>query len=181
MVGLMNRMRTFDWGRVRHLVLSLDPARFDDGESGYKRVAEKRGIGELVRNLTRVDNIKLIDWVAIVEWYDNGFPHWHVLAEVAKRGRAGMIGHGAIKKHWPFGVYVWEQPIKSEGHWKHMLGYFGSHGYFGESKGHQSKLPEWAMNSDRHIKRWMGKRKGQRRLTRVTKMRSNESPSTGGG
>ena len=179
MVGLMNRLKKFDWGRVRHLILSLDPVRFGEGERGYKTVAEKRGIGELVRNLARVENIDLIDWVAIIEWHDNGFPHWHVLTEVTKRGRAGMIDHRAIKKHWPFGVYVWEEPIKSEGHWKHMLGYFGSQGYFGESKGNQSKLPEWAMNSDMHIKRWSGKRQARRRVKGTTRMSLNENSVQG--
>ena len=181
MVRLMNRMKTFDWGRVRHLVLSVDPAKFRNGEAGFETVAQKRGIGELVRNLGRVEGIEAIDWVAIIEWYNNGFPHWHVLIEVAKRGRAGMIGHGTIKSHWPFGIYVWEEPIESEGHWKHMLGYFGSHGYFGESKGHQSELPEWAMNSDRHIKRWIGKRHARKRRQGITRMGIYETSGEGEG
>ncbi len=181
MVRLMDRMKTFDWRRVRHLMVSLDAATFQNGEDGFETVVQKRGIGELVRNLARVEGIEMIDWVAIIEWYDNGFPHWHVLIEVSKRGRAGMIGHGRIRKHWPFGIVVWEEPIKCARHWRNMLGYFGSHGYFGESKGHQSKLPEWAVNSDRHIKRWLGKRKGRRGQKGITRMHLNETYGQGEG
>jgi len=180
-VRLTNRMNTLDWRRVRYLVLSLGPGKFRSGEDGFETVVEKRGIGELVRNLARVEGIERIDWVAIIEWYDNGFPHWHVLIEVGKRGRAGMISHGTVKKHWPFGIYVWEKPIESEGNWRHMLGYFGSHGYFAESKGHQSKLPEWAVNSDRHIKRWVGKRKGHRGKKGIARMGLNETSGQGEG
>ena len=76
---LMDRMKTFDWRRVRHVVVSLAPKRFRDGEEGFETVVQKRGIGELVRNLARVEGIEMIEWVAIIEWYDNGFAHWHVL------------------------------------------------------------------------------------------------------
>jgi len=178
---LMDRMKTFDWRQVRHLVLSLDPGKFGNGEDGFETVVRKRGIGEMVRNLSRVEGIELIDWVAVIEWYSSGYPHWHVLIEVSKKGRAGMIGHGRIKRHWPFGIYVWEEPIESGGHWKNMVGYFKSHGYFGESKGHQSKLPEWAMNGNRHIKRWVGKRQTRKRKEGIGRMHVNGTSGEGKG
>ncbi len=153
------RLSTFNWRRVRHIVLSANPDLFHDGKEAYEYIMHKRGIGELLRNLERVAGVKMIDWVVIQEWYANGFPHWHVLIEVDKEGSTGMIGKAVIKHFWPFGIYVHETYIESERHWKNELGYFQRHGYFGGGKGHQTQLPEWALNGNRHVRRWFGKKK----------------------
>ena len=81
-----------------------------------------------------------------------------------------MIGHRKIKERWPFGIYVNEDDIKSEEHWKNLTGYFNSHGYFEKGEGYQGTLPEWAKDSARRIKRWFGKKgegNGEKRSSRV--------------
>lgn len=156
--ALANRLQSMDWKHVRHLVLSVDPSLYRDGEEACEDISHRRGIGNLIKNLERTDKIKIVDYAGLVEWYENGFPHWHIFIETEEEGKAGMIGHEKIKRRWPFGIYVNEDYIKSEEHWNNLTGYFNSHGYFEKGKGYQGILPEWAKDSEKLIKRWFGKK-----------------------
>jgi hypothetical protein len=82
-----------------------------------------------------------------------------------------------IHRYWPFGLYIKELPIESEGHWKNLVGYFETHGYFGDDKGYQGRLPEWAVKSNRRIKRY-GTMKGGKYSSR---MRQDETSMLGEG
>lgn len=162
----MNRLNSLDWEFARHIELTVSRGNFKDGEEAFQEISYKRGIGNLLKELERTEGIPIIDWVSFLEWHKDGFPHWHLFIEVESKGRSGMIGHERIKRRWPFGVVIWESPIKSEDHWKHIKGYFERYGYFGEGKGHQSKLPEWAMKRKKRIKRFESM-KGEKGITRM--------------
>jgi hypothetical protein len=162
----MSRLGDLRWDYVRHIELTVDRGRFRDGEEAFDEITFKRGVGNLVKNLERTDGVKVVDWVNVVEWHRDGFPHWHLFVEVERAGKAGMIGHRVIKGRWPFGIVVWETPVKSEEHWKHLKGYFDRRGYFGEGKGHQSELPQWAKKSNRRIKRFETM-KGKKSISRI--------------
>ncbi len=116
-----------------------------------------------------------------MEWYDNGFPHWHLFIETEEAGKAGRIGHEVIKRYWPHGIYIWESYIKSEEHWKELTGYFDKGGYFEKGKGNQGKLPAWASDGNRKIKRWHAKPGGGSGKKRPSRMRLNESSPGGEG
>jgi len=77
---------------------------------------------------------------------------------VEDEGKAGMIGKNVISGRWPFGLYVYENYFKSEDHWNKLIGYFGRNGYFNEGKGNQGKLPQWARERNKRIKRWESKK-----------------------
>lgn len=179
--ALVSRLQSMDWKHVRHLVLSVDPALYRNGEEAYDDITHRRGIGNLVKNLERTDGIKIVDYAGSLEWYENGFPHWHIFIETEEEGRAGMIGHGKIKRRWPFGIYVNEDYIKSEVHWRNLTGYFNSHGYFEKGKGYQGVLPEWAKDSERRIKRWFRKKSEGNGGKRRSRVRLNKSFGSGEG
>jgi len=176
-VELTERLNTLDWEFVRHVELTVSRDRFKDGEGAFEEITHKRGLGSLLKELERADGVPIVDWVGVVEWHVDGFPHWHLFIEVESKGKEGMIGHGVILRRWPFGVVVWESPILSEDHWKHIKGYFDRNGYFGEGKGHQGKLPEWGRQSKKRIKRWQSMRSEKR----ITRMSCDESLGEGKG
>jgi hypothetical protein len=134
-------------------MLSVDRAKFHDGRDAFDYITKKRGIGNFIRNLERTDGIKIDDWVSTLQWHRDGFPHWHIQIQVDLEGRAGMIGQDRLHNRWPFGLYVREEYIRDEDHWKRLLGYFNRHGYF-EGGGYQNKLPLWAVRSRDRIKRY---------------------------
>lgn len=173
--ALVVRLQSMDWKHVRHLVLSVDPSRYGNGEEAYEDITHRRGVGNLIKNLERTDKIKIVDYAGSIEWYENGFPHWHIFIETEEEGKEGMIGHGKIKRRWPFGIYVNEDYIKSEEHWNNLTGYFNSHGYFEKGKGYQGKLPGWAMKSSRRIKRWFGMKEGREGKKQSRRMRLSET------
>lgn len=170
-----------DWRHVRHLILSVDPSLYRDGEEAYEDITHRRGIGNLIKDLERTDRIKIRDYAGSIEWHENGFPHWHVFVETEGEGKAGMIGHGNIKRRWPFGIYVNEDYIKSEEHWNNLTGYFNSHGYFEKGKGCQGILPDWAKDSEKRIKRWFGKKGENRERKRRSKAHLNLTSILGEG
>lgn len=163
------RLSTFDWRRTRHLILSTDPSKFDsDGERAWREITFNRGLGNLVKNLERTEDIPIVDWIAFLEWYTDGFPHWHLFIEVEKAGKEGMIGEEKIHRYWPkkWAIIIKEKYIKSEFHWNSLTGYFDGHGYFEGGKGHQGDLPAWAKQKNIRIKRYetMKRRRGIARM-----------------
>ena len=150
------RLQTFDYRRVRHIVVSCDRNLFKDGREAYIEVGKKRSIGEMVKNFVRTDGVDIEDCVWTLQFHRDGFPHWHIIILVKKEGAAGMIGRKTIKARWPHGMWVRETHYESEGHWKNLVGYFNRHGYFEGAEGYQGKLPEWALKSHMKVKRWDG-------------------------
>lgn len=152
--ALVERLRSLDPRRVRWVMLSIDRSKFKDGEVAFNTISEKRGVGNLLKNLQRTDGVKVTDWIAVLEWHKDGFPHWHLFIEVEQAGSAGMIGVDKIKARWPYGLWVSEGYIDGPAHWNNLTGYFNKHGYFEKGKGHQGCLPEWAKLSSKRIRRW---------------------------
>lgn len=149
-----SRLSLMDWSNVRHVVVTVDREIFDDGQSAYEYISDKKSIAGLMRNLERDLGRVVNDWLWVIEFHKDGFPHWHILID----SPGGMIGGDWIRKHWTFGKYVRESYIKSERHWGKIFGYFGKHGYFGEEKGAQGVLPSWALEYDKKIRRYGAKR-----------------------
>ena len=70
-----------------------------------------------MRNLERTKGIKIEDYQWVIEFYRNGFPHWHVFTLVEKAGREGMIGGDNLRCYWKSGRVI-ESFIRNENHWK---------------------------------------------------------------
>jgi len=172
-------MRRMNWRRVREVMLTVDRSLYRDGEEAYFDIGEKRGVGNLLKNLQRTEGVKIVDWVSVLEWHEDGFPHWHILIETEEEGRGGMIGYEKIKAHWSFGKWETETYVKSASHWNNLVGYFDKHGYFEKGKEYQGRLPDWALKSRKSIRRWHGMKRGDRVGEQSVRMRSEVEKEEG--
>lgn len=161
-IGYLSAMR---WDRVRHITLTIDRKHFES-------LTEARSLfnaGEFIARLTRgkkrrvgfsryvgweYEPIKWLNYVWFMEFHKDGTCHFHILVEVEKSGKEGMIGQDRIHYYWPWGR-IHERPFRSERKWKEFYGYMAKHGYMSGDKGHQAKLPK-ELETDKHmiIRRW---------------------------
>jgi len=150
---IKDHLSQMDHKKVRFIMLSVDRSRYATGEDAFKALTERKAIAGLIRNLNRYADGSISKWQWVLEWHEDGFPHWHVACEVANIGKRGLIGHETIMKYWGEG-HVRESYVKNVQHWREISGYFATHGYFDDSKGYQSVLPEWALSWSRTIRRY---------------------------
>jgi hypothetical protein len=143
-----------DWKRVRQVVLTVDREVFKSGQEALESMKNTKAIPNMIWNLKRVKGLGVIDWLWVLEWHGDGFPHWHLFIEVEKEGGEGMIGGDVIRKYWGRAKWVKESFVESEEHWKSIVGYFQKNGYFGKGKEDQTRLPEWALEYSLMIKRF---------------------------
>jgi len=148
----VERMLDWNWQHVRQVILTVDPELYENPEIALKTITRGKHIANAIRNLERTKGIKIIDWEWVLEWYRNGFPHWHVFILVGQAGKGGMIGADNIRQYWQSGRII-ESYIRNEKHWEKITGYFQKHGYFNKKKAHQSRLPEWAREKTYTIRR----------------------------
>jgi Putative transmembrane protein precursor. len=140
------RMQRMDWRRTRKVTLTLNPANWVDGEDAYMWFKLHKPIGHFIENLGRA-GVKVTDWTCNMEWHDNGYPHWHLLIEVDKPGRKGMIGQELLHELWAWGEKshrIHEGYFETEQQFKEFTGYFAKSGYLHKDKQHQMILPDWA-------------------------------------
>lgn len=154
-------VKDWDWRRVRHITLTIDPSLFESPEAAYDLLVKKKKIAGMIRNIGRTLEKVVVDWCWLLEWHRNELPHWHLFVLVDKAGYRGQIGADKIRHYWTYGR-IEEKPIKSESHWKKMTDYLSKHGYFQKDKAHQSRLPEWVRERKSIIKRFgrMNKSRG---------------------
>lgn len=163
---IADRLYSMNRRYVRTITLTIDRNQFDDGEQAYMAVRNDEGISQFIHNLSRTAGITVKQYVWILEWHKDGYPHWHLFIETDKKDQAGKIGGDILRKHWKYGSWVREGFIKSKGHWKQFTEYFENKGYFNPKKNtvqemkdktHQLELPEWAKNYENkgfRIRKW---------------------------
>ncbi len=76
------------------LTLTVDPKGFDSPEAAHDAVTS----GSYIPRLLRLFNIRV--WVWVLEFQQNGWPHWHILVDLAERGR---LSRGDLRRMW----YLW--------------------------------------------------------------------------
>lgn len=67
------------WRSPMMLTLTVDPQFFDSPEAALKWVNEQRAIARVMKWLG--DFLCSPHWFCVVEWHQNGWPHWHVLCD----------------------------------------------------------------------------------------------------
>ena len=156
---ISEKLAKFDYRKTRQVVLTCDPSKFPEGpEKAFEYLKKKSAVSQFMHNLKRTHKIDFSNWLWVMEWHENGFPHYHVFIEVAEIGKAGMIGNETLLKCWKFGI-IHESYIKNKAHWDSVTTYFGKAGYFdpksntGDKKQHQLDLPEWALNVTYRIRK----------------------------
>jgi len=151
------KLAKMDFKKVRQVVLTVDPKKFPSGpQVAFEYLRDRKALPDFIRDLQRYGGVDIARYQWVLEWHTNGYPHWHVFIETTTAGKKGMIGVKKLLRFWRHGI-VREQPIRSEKHWKAIVGYFGAMGYFqNEKKDHQLELPEWALYTDYRIRKTGG-------------------------
>jgi len=166
----------FDYRRTRHVILTPDRSLFNNGLEALQTITDKKELSAFIRKLRNGKKIKQgSQWVwkhspikisqalAVLEFYRDGFPHWHLLIEVEGVGKSGMIGGENLHRAWKYGI-VRETYFHDLNHWQHIAGYFADKGYFEKGKKYQTELPELIKeNIGRRVRRityYPGKREG---------------------
>jgi len=147
-------IRKFDYPRTRQVILTVDRNKFENGFEALQTITQKKAISAFVRKLRngkkrKIGNqwiyeyepVKASKILSVLEFYQDGFPHWHLLVEVEKEGHAGMIGGQQLHQAWPYGI-VKETYFRDQQHWNSIAGYFAEKGYFEKGKKYQTELPE---------------------------------------
>ncbi len=146
--AIASKLSKMNHKAVRLVVLTPDRKKFS-GQDCYMTIRKKGALSQFIHNLERTSVIRVVNWLWVLEWYRDGFPHWHFFIET-EEGKKGQIGNAALLKHWPYGL-VREDFIHNDEHWQRYTSYFGAKGYFdpksksqGKDKTHQLTLPTWA-------------------------------------
>ncbi len=165
----------FDYRRTRHVILSTDRTKFSNELEALQTITEKKELSAFIRKLRNGKKIKMgSQWVykykpikinqviAVLEFYRDGYPHWHLLIEVEDVGKDGMIGGENLHRAWKYGI-VRETYFNNLNHWRNIAGYFADKGYFEKGKKYQTELPEFIKeNFNKRIRRityYPGKKK----------------------
>jgi hypothetical protein len=160
------QIRTFDYARTRHVILTVDREKFSSGLDALETIRDKKSVSAFVRKLREGRKVKLGGrWayehepvkitkvMSVLEFYRDGYPHWHLLIEVKSEGREGMIGGKRLHWAWPHGI-VKETYFRDQKHWNSIAGYFAEKGYFEKGKKYQTELPEdMKKNLKRRVRR----------------------------
>lgn len=138
----------WDWRKVRHFWLTVDREQFDGPADAYDSTkGDISYVMQRIRSQIADRGLVVQDYLKVLEWHADGYPHWHYLVLVNKAGRYGQIGYDVIAEAWEHGL-VQERYIKDRGHWAAMAGYQAKRGYIGKAKNHQVTLPDWALQRE---------------------------------
>lgn len=144
----------FDYRRTRQVILSPDRKKFSSALEALEAITEQKSISAFVRKIRKgrkikngnqweykYDPVSITRVMSVLEFYEDGYPHWHLLIEVEKEGRSGMLGGKRLHWAWPHGI-VKETYFRNLRHWNNIAGYFAEKGYFEKGKKYQTELPE---------------------------------------
>lgn len=70
-----------DWKACLMVTLTVDPKLFENGAEAYHRVRERRALSRLVRSLVKSGHLVSDRYFWVIEFQQNGSPHWHLLLE----------------------------------------------------------------------------------------------------
>jgi hypothetical protein len=178
------------------ITLTVDPVLFPEGPEGALRWVQDQGVvSEFVRALRRRGHLLDTRYVSVLEFQENGWPHWHLIFdalfvpfdEIALAwAAAGWAGRAGVER--------WGVRPKFEG--KGQRPVFGSVSF--RKRGRESlgaichyltkyvtKMPaqgwpEWLLKTDRQLRRWSTSRdfwrhtpgpKQARKVTEFSKLR----------
>lgn len=147
-------VRQMDWRRVRRVDFTLDPSLFKNPQEAHK--LSERKLSDTIQAIERKAGREVLGYRWFKEWHRDGFPHWHVLIEMA--GPSKMIGGDVLREVWGQGR-VYEDYFKDENQWVKFVGYLGKTGYLAKDKAHQVRLPQWVLDTNARVRRTGGSEK----------------------
>lgn len=142
--------KSWDHRHVRTYVLTVDRDLYESPIKAFFEIQREKELAEFMRRLKKrliQHGMKILDYIWILEWHADGFPHWHCLVLVNKKGKAGRIAQKVdLTELCGKARFVKEGYIHDQEHWAALAGYVAKHGYFGDGKKDQARLPSWALN-----------------------------------
>ena len=137
-------MGGWDYKSVRHVIFTVDRRRYDDAAQAFEdlRCRVSRVVDGL-RDDYGSRGIAIQDFVRVLEWHKDGFPHWHLFMLLSKPGRPGMVNLEVTTRLWRLRVgRVIVKRVRNETHWGRLVGYGMKSGYIGRGKEHQTAVPD---------------------------------------
>ena len=136
--------------RVMMLTLTIDPQHFAGPIEAFEHVKKARCLGVTMQALRRAGVLLSERWFAVIEWQDNGWPHWHVLVEAehipfdtlaaAWNVNLAKLGKTATETRTGFGSVRFNAPLKDG---KHAAGYACAY----LTKHPKNGYPQWVLDS----------------------------------
>jgi hypothetical protein len=71
--------RVASWQSPMMLTFTIDPDLFETPEDAFKHVTRTRALAHVMRMLSEC--LASPGYFAVIEWQENGWPHWHVLCD----------------------------------------------------------------------------------------------------
>lgn len=137
----------WDYRYVRNFALTVDRELYASGKEAYFGIQREKELAEFMKRLKRrlrQHGVKIYDYLWILEWHKDGFPHWHCLVLLNKKGKAGRIATKIdLTGTWGKAKFIKEGYIHDAKHWAALAGYVAKHGYFADGKKDQARLPDW--------------------------------------
>lgn len=155
---------------VMMVTLTVDPLNFPDSpESAFAYVKKRRCVAELVRALHKAGYLWSRRYFYVIEWQQNGYPHWHLLLD------ATWIPFAAITEVWdkfrpkwlpppegvrpPMGSCRFTASKFERGGAAHAANYVAKY----LTKHPADGYPDWVMNAKTRIRRFSTSRGSGRR------------------
>jgi len=87
------------------LTFTIDPELFPTPAAAFEYVTKKRCIAVAIQRLFRWRCLHSREYVVVIEWQENGWPHWHVLADASHVPFERLCE--AWNRNWP----AWEERV----------------------------------------------------------------------
>lgn len=132
-----------------NITLTVDPSKFEDGQHAFETIQSKKSIAQLLHNLQRTAGVLLSNHIWFLEFHENNYPHWALIIETEEANKRNEL-RKIINSYWQHGRIDVKQ-VSSEEHLENLSTYFDKRK---PTSSHQATLPDWALSSNRNIRRW---------------------------
>lgn len=86
-----------EWSFGQMITLTVDPKQFDGPEQAFDFFRTDRTIAKLMQQLRRKGVLIGPEWICVLEFQKNGWPHWHILVH------SKFIPVQLIREGWRYG------------------------------------------------------------------------------
>jgi hypothetical protein len=104
----------------------------------------------MIYNLKRTARIEIIEWIWLLEFHENGYPHYHLVLLPKDDSIKFTEMRKAVRDAWKLGKSHVKR-IASEEHLDNLISYLGGSK---RKPRHQTNLPEWALPLRSSIRRY---------------------------
>lgn len=166
MPGLMVSMREkirpalLKWKSVQMLTMTVSRDVAEGPREAYEMIQAKRLVAETVRSFFKRGWLHSREFVYVIEFHKDGWPHWHCLVDVK------WVKHEDFKKRWKYGHVFLSPKGKFENN-SHAINYCTK--YISKA---DNPFPDWVLDYSGNLRRFST----SRGLTETKKKVRREKP-----